>query len=126
MKRLVLSVVLVAALVGFSVFGSVTVKKKGGEISEMLDGAISAAEKGDMAEAKAAAKRIEDLFVEAENTLALFLDHEIVNKLGADISQLYYLADKETKNDFSAYCRSAKITVTHIMASETPTLSNVL
>ena len=58
--------------------------------------------------------------------MALFLDHEIVNKLGTDISQLYYLADKETKNDFSAYCRSAKITVTHIMASETLALSNVL
>ena len=56
MKRLVLSFVLVAALVGFSVFGSVTVKKKGGEISEMLDGAISAAEKGDMAAAKAASR----------------------------------------------------------------------
>ena len=126
MKRLILSFILVAALVGFSVCGSVTVKKKGGEISEMLDGAISVAEKGAMAAATAAATRIEDLFVESESTFALFLNHEIVNKLGADISQLYYLAEKETKNDFSAYCRSAKITVTHILASETPTLSNVL
>ncbi len=126
MKRLIISFVLVALLVGFSVYGSITVKNKGGEIAEKLDGAIILAEKGDMDEAKKAAKEIENLFVDAENTLSLFLDHEIVNKLGADISQLYYLAENETKNDFSAYCRSAKITVTHIMAGETPTFSNVL
>ncbi len=126
MKRLIISFVFVAALLSFAVYGSFAVRTVGGELSDMLDSAISDAEKGDMASAKKTAKRIEDKFVEAEDKLSLYLDHQIVGKLGADIAQLYYLADEETKNDFSAYCRSAKVTVTHIISGEKPTLSNVL
>ncbi|GEM_PF-6538851 len=126
MKRLLLSLVIFALLSAFLIYGSITVKSNGKKLSDMLDSAIESAENGDTAEAQNIAKQIDDHFASVEKTLSLFIDHSTINQLGVDISKLYYLAKADDLSDFCAHCRSAKITLTHIIASESLSFVNVM
>lgn len=126
MKRLLLSLAIFVLLSAFLIYGSITVKSNGKKLSDMLDSAIESAENGDTAEAQNIAKQIDDHFASVEKTLSLFIDHSTINQLGVDISQLYYLAEAEDPSEFCAHCRSAKITLTHIIASESLSFVNVM
>lgn len=126
MKRVLVSLVIFLLLGGFSVYGTYIVTANGNALSDMLDTAILQAESGDMEAAHATAKEIEDSFVAVEKRLSYFIDHSVISQLGVDISQLYYLAEADDPSEFCAHCRSAKITVTHIIDSGRLTLPNIL
>lgn len=126
MKRVLISLAIILLLGGFSVYGTYVITTDGNALSDMLDTAISQAESGDMEAAHDTARAIEDSFVAVEKRLSYFIDHSIISQLGVDISQLYYLAEADDPSEFCAHCRSAKITVTHIIDSERPTLPNIL
>ena len=126
MKRMLLSFAIIAALAGFSLYGIFSVRHSGGELSKLLNQAIVYAEGGDSEASRRQAEEIEQFYTEHEEKLAFFLDRQLINDLGVSISQLYYLADAEDISEFCAQCRSADITVTHIMHSDNLTWGNVL
>lgn len=126
MSRIITACVLFLLVIAGCVCGQLTVNHCDEKISTLIDEANKAAEEGDFDTAEATVINAESTFSECEKVLALFIDHRLVEELGAQIAKLPRLATEETSDEFLSELASANVMMIHIVRDNHPTLLNIL
>ncbi len=114
MKRLIVSLVLFAAVLGVCVFGVRFVKQSYEKINSELICSEQCAKNGDFSGAAKAAKRAEEIYTKREQALAAFIKHDILDEVGVCLAAAAPLAEKESKQEFLSAVSQAKVALTHI------------
>ena len=114
MKRLVAGAVLLAAvllLCGFGVKYSANNYKK---ITEELNLGEEYAKQGDFERAKEHILKAEKIYVDCEQYMAAFVNHETLDEIGKALSAIAPLADKDSENEMMSALYEAKTALTHL------------
>ncbi len=111
MRRLTAAIILSVFLAGICITNSIVVKnayKNLGENIEICRNAVSSAE-----ESLSAAQHLEDEWVQVEEILTAFVDHDIVDEIGVSIARLKNYAGVH-EADYLAECTVIEMKLEHM------------
>lgn len=114
MKRLIISLILLGAVLGLSYYGIDFVGKNYEKISEELTLGEELMQAGDYEAAKQHCEKAEKLYESTEQYMAAFVNHSILDDIGARIAAVAPLAREDTVGEFLSHCEEAKIALKHL------------
>lgn len=114
MKRLIICLVLLAAVLFLSLLGSRFVTMVYDEVDGSLRESLSLAEAGDFEGARAAALRAETLYLKYEKPLAAVVNHGFLDDLGRSLSGVAPLAAEDSKEEFLGQLAEARTDLAHM------------
>lgn len=126
MKRLIASFVIIIILGGACYVGVYATQKAYEEIYETIENSEKYMQNGEEAQAKSAALKAEELWIEKEKFLAVFINHELLDEVGLKLSQLEPLANEDTKEEFFASVKAAKTALIHMRSGQIPSIETVM
>lgn len=126
MKRLIASFIIIIILGGACYFGVSLTQKAYSEIYEAIEDSEKYMQKGEESLAKSTALKAEELWVQREKYLAIFINHELLDEVGLKLSQLEPFASLDTKEDFFAAVNSAKTALIHMRSGQIPSVETVM
>lgn len=126
MKRLIASFVIIIILGGACYTGVCITQKSYEEIYETVENSEKYMQNGEEAQAKSAALKAEELWIEKEKFLAVFINHELLDEVGLKLSQLEPLANEDTKEEFFASVKAAKTALIHMRSGQIPSVETVM
>ncbi|MBQ9977501.1 MAG: DUF4363 family protein [Clostridia bacterium] len=126
MKRLIAGFVIIIILGGACYLGVCATQKAYEEIYETIENSEKYMQNGEEAQAKSAALKAEELWIEKEKLLAIFINHELLDEVGLKLSQLEPFANENTKEEFFASVNSAKTALTHMRSGQIPSVETVM
>ena len=126
MKRLIASFIIIIILGGACYLGVCTTQKAYNEIYETIENSERHMQNAEEAQTKSAALKAEEIWIEKEKLLAVFINHELLDEVGLKLSQLEPLASLDTKEDFFAAVNSAKTSLVHMRSGQIPSVETVM
>ena len=126
MKRLIAGFVIIIILGGTCYLGVYATQKVYDEIYETVENSEKYMQNGEEALAKSAALKAEELWIEKEKLLAIFINHELLDEVGLKLSQLEPFANENTKEEFFASVNSAKTALIHMRSGQIPSVETVM
>lgn len=126
MKRLIAGFVIIIILGGACYVGVYATQKAYEEIYETIENSEKYMQNGEEAQAKSAALKAEELWIEKEKLLAIFINHELLDEVGLKLSQLEPFANENTKEEFFASVNSAKTALIHMRSGQIPSVETVM
>lgn len=114
MKRLLVSVILLGAVLLLCAFGISFVTDGYEKITEELTQGEKCMQNGDFEAAKKHCEKAEKLYVEREQFMAAFVNHGILDEIGQTLSGVAPLADKDSIPEFFSLSAEAKTTLAHL------------
>ena len=114
MKRLVISLLLLAFVLGINFYGINYVTNRYEEIDGYLSLCISYIEKEDFANAKEQGEKAEKLYSKTELYMAAFVNHSILDDIGVKIAAVVPLINEKTVPECLSSCREAKVSLVHL------------
>lgn len=126
MKRLIAGFVIIIILGGACYLGVYATQKAYEEIYETIENSEKHMRNGEETLAKSAALKAEEIWIEKEKLLAIFINHELLDEVGLKLSQLEPFANENTKEEFFASVNSAKTALTHMRSGQIPSVETVM
>ncbi len=114
MKRLVISLILLAVVLSVCYYGIGFVNSNYEKISQELERGTEMMEQGDFEAAKKHCEKAEEIYGENEQYMAAFINHSLLDDIGVCLAAVAPLADKESVPEFFSQCEEAKISLRHI------------
>lgn len=114
MKRLIVSLILFAAVIAICFLGVRYVRASYEKINSELIRSEQCAKREDFKGAKEAAVLAEEIYTKREQTLAAFIKHDILDEVGVCLAAVPPLAEKESREEFLSSLAEAKVALTHI------------
>lgn len=125
MKRLVISLVLLASVLAVSYYGISFVTSNYDKITKELSLGEESMQAGDYAVAKKHCEKAEQIYEDVEQYMAAFVNHSILDEIGTSIAAVAPLADKESVPEFYSQCEEAKIALKHLRNDHTFLIGNL-
>ncbi len=126
MKRFMVSLLIILILGGTCYLGSCVTEKAYVEIYEKIEKSEKYMQNEQETLAKSAALNAEELWIEKEKYLAIFINHELIDEVGLKVSQLEPFATSDTKQEFFAAIKSAKTALIHMRNGQIPSVETVM
>lgn len=114
MKRLVLSLVLLGAVLLVCYYGVSFVTSTYKEITNQLDLGTEYAKNENFKAAREHIKKAEKLYTSREQFMAAFVNHGILDEIGQTISGVAPLANKDSLPEFFSLMSEAKTALAHL------------
>ena len=125
MKRVVFSVILLFALIGFNFFCLFSVKKIKNEATEKLDSIEFYALAEDFEKTASECENFTEYWLSEHHTLCLIVRHDLLDQVTISVSRFVPLAKFGETGELSAEILRSKILIEEIWDSERPLLRNI-
>ena len=114
MKRFAVSALLLGAVVALCLWGTHFVYRNYEKITEEINLGEELAKIGEYDKAKEHLLNAEELYVENEQYMAAFVNHNVLDEIGQAISAVPPLAHWETENEMLSALSEAKTALEHL------------
>ena len=118
MKRLWVALGLAVFILAIYVTGILTLNSYKKDALSALESAQKSAENGNLADAEKYAQKAEKIWIDAENILSIFVNHNDLSEVGLSVAKLEPLIKAKEVGNFSAECRRSIVALIHIYNSE--------
>lgn len=126
MKRLLLCILILCGIVGFSLWGVFQTKSFKEEFSSSINEALELKNKENSALAYQKTKEAVDLWERYEKKISYAVDNSNLKRIGEIISQLEYSALNADSESFNLLCIVAKENISRLLFEEIPTFEAVV
>lgn len=126
MKRLVLSLLMIAGIISFSIYNTVTLYNIKNELTGVLAEMADTVEREGAPAAVEQAERFAALWLEREETLMQFIRHNDLEPITWNSARLPHLAKYGDTAELMAEINSIYLQVNHLWETQTPRARTVL
>ena len=114
MKRLITAIALLGVVVAVCIWGTNFVYMRYEKITEEINLGEDLAKLGEFEKAEEHLLKAEELYVESEQYMAAFVNHNILDEIGQALSAVPPLVDWETENEMLAALSEARTALEHL------------
>ncbi|WP_312640624.1 DUF4363 family protein [Hydrogenoanaerobacterium sp.] len=125
MKRLIISLLMVALIITFSIINSITLYKIRIELSDYLEGMSQKLESGSMQEVMEDAQKFKELWHDREEKLVRFIRHSDLEQITWDSARLPELAKYGDIAELAAEIKRIQLQVDHLWETQIPRFRTV-
>lgn len=126
MKRFFLALILMASILGVSVYSLFQVNTLRQTTLPLLEQALDAAEQGDLSQAQSLTEQVASLWEEQHQVLVFFLNHKPIDQITALTARLPYLAAWDDASQFCAQTHELILCIRSLWQDELPLPQNLL
>jgi hypothetical protein len=114
MKRLGVSLVILALIAAICIVGIIFIQIRYEEVDKLLVQCEDFMEQDDWKSAARCANTAEKVWMKSEKGLSVFINHDLIDEVGLCIASISPYATPDTKQDFFAACKTAKTALLHM------------
>ena len=120
MKRLIISLVMVALIIAFSISNTVTLYNVRGELNEHLNNMAQKLEGGEAQDVVEDTQQFQQLWLDREEKLVRFIRHTDLEQITWDCARLPYLAKYGDMAELTAEINRIQLQINHLWETQVP------
>ncbi|MBC8545550.1 DUF4363 family protein [Clostridiaceae bacterium NSJ-31] len=125
MKRLIISLVMVALIIAFSISNTVTLYNVRGELNEHLNNMAQKLEGGEAQDVVEDTQQFQQLWLDREEKLVRFIRHTDLEQITWDCARLPYLAKYGDMAELTAEINRIQLQINHLWETQVPRIRTV-
>lgn len=125
MKRLIISLVMVALIIAFSISNTVTLYNVRGELNEYLNNMAQKLEGGEAQDVVEDTQQFQKLWLDREEKLVRFIRHTDLEQITWDCARLPYLAKYGDMAELTAEINRIQLQINHLWETQVPRIRTV-
>ncbi len=125
MKRLIISLVMVALIIAFSISNTVTLYNVRGELNEHLNNMAQKLDGGEAQDVVEDTQQFQQLWLDREEKLVRFIRHTDLEQITWDCARLPYLAKYGDMAELTAEINRIQLQINHLWETQVPRIRTV-
>ena len=125
MKRLIISLVMVALIITFSIVNTVTLYNIRGELNEYLNAISQKLNSGEAQDVVEDTQRFQEIWLDREEKLVRFIRHTDLEQITWDCARLPYLAKYGDMAELTAEISRIQLQINHLWETQVPRIRTI-